>query len=406
MAVPVLKELTHLPVIVDPSHAAGRRDLVDLAVAGRGRRGRRRDHRRGPPRPRRGDLRRPADAARPPTSRASAPRRAASPRSQASRRGRRPGCITRGGSGPRHAARSGVRDRRIEQVVPLTTPQRICSRASRSRREHATWSMQGATDIAAILNGTDDRLLVVVGPVQRARRRRRARLRPAAERAPPASCADDLCIAMRVYFEKPRTTTGWKGLINDPHLDGSGDVNAGLRMARDAAARGARRSACRWAASSSTRSPRSTSPTPWRGARSARARPRARSTASSARACRCRSASRTAPTATCRWRSTPCAPRRCRTPSPASTRSGTPAILHTRGNPDCHVILRGGRDAPNYAPGAVAARPRQAARGAAARAARDRRLARQQRQGPRPPAGGGRRRGRPGGGRQPRRSSA
>ena len=38
---------------------------------------------------------------------------------------------------------------------------------------------------------------------------------------------------MRVYFEKPRTTTGWKGLINDPHLDGSGDVNAGLRMARE-----------------------------------------------------------------------------------------------------------------------------------------------------------------------------
>ena len=42
----------------------------------------------------------------------------------------------------------------------------------------------------------------------------------------------DLCVAMRVYFEKPRTTIGWKGLINDPHLDGSSDVNTGLRMAR------------------------------------------------------------------------------------------------------------------------------------------------------------------------------
>ena len=42
----------------------------------------------------------------------------------------------------------------------------------------------------------------------------------------------DLLIVMRVYFEKPRTTTGWKGLINDPHLDGSGDVNAGLHLAR------------------------------------------------------------------------------------------------------------------------------------------------------------------------------
>ena len=64
MAVPVLKELSHLPVIVDPSHAAGRRDLVAAAVA-RGRRGRRRrDHRRGAPEPRGGDLRRAAGAAR------------------------------------------------------------------------------------------------------------------------------------------------------------------------------------------------------------------------------------------------------------------------------------------------------------------------------------------------------
>ena len=63
-AVPVLKELTHLPVIVDPSHAAGRRDLVDPAVAGGGRRGRRRDHRRGAPAAGGGDLRRPAAAVR------------------------------------------------------------------------------------------------------------------------------------------------------------------------------------------------------------------------------------------------------------------------------------------------------------------------------------------------------
>ena len=62
MAVPVLKELTHLPVIVDPSHAAGRRDLVEPHVAGRGRGGRGRDHRRGAPRARGGDLRRPPGA--------------------------------------------------------------------------------------------------------------------------------------------------------------------------------------------------------------------------------------------------------------------------------------------------------------------------------------------------------
>jgi 3-deoxy-7-phosphoheptulonate synthase len=48
-----------------------------------------------------------------------------------------------------------------------------------------------------------------------------------------ADLGDDLLVAMRVYFEKPRTTVGWKGLINDPHLDGSGDVNSGLRVARE-----------------------------------------------------------------------------------------------------------------------------------------------------------------------------
>ena len=63
-AVPVLKALTHLPVIVDPSHAAGRRALVRAAVAGGRRRRRGRDHRRGPPEPGRGALRRPAGAPR------------------------------------------------------------------------------------------------------------------------------------------------------------------------------------------------------------------------------------------------------------------------------------------------------------------------------------------------------
>ena len=71
--------------------------------------------------------------------------------------------------------------------------------------------------------------------------------------ARPRELSDELCVAMRVYFEKPRTTTGWKGLINDPHLDGSGDVNAGLRMARGCCSR-CSRWACRSAASSSTRS--------------------------------------------------------------------------------------------------------------------------------------------------------
>ena len=61
---------------------------------------------------------------------------------------------------------------------------------------------------------------------------RRPSTTPSGWRAQAAELRDDLCVAMRVYFEKPRTTTGWKGLINDPHLDGSRDVNVGLHTAR------------------------------------------------------------------------------------------------------------------------------------------------------------------------------
>ena len=82
-----------------------------------------------------------------------------------------------------------------------------------------------------MLHGADDRLLVVVGPCSvhdpKAALDYANRLAAAAR-----ELAEDLLIVMRVYFEKPRTTMGWKGLINDPHLDGSADVNAGLRIAR------------------------------------------------------------------------------------------------------------------------------------------------------------------------------
>ncbi|MFM9194420.1 MAG: 3-deoxy-7-phosphoheptulonate synthase, partial [Planctomycetia bacterium] len=85
------------------------------------------------------------------------------------------------------------------------------------------------TRLHAILRGEDDRLVVVIGPcsihdpdaaVDYARRLRAERERLGA----------DLEIVMRVYFEKPRTTVGWKGLINDPRLDGTFRINEGLRV--------------------------------------------------------------------------------------------------------------------------------------------------------------------------------
>lgn len=82
-----------------------------------------------------------------------------------------------------------------------------------------------------VLHGDDDRLLVVVGPCSihdtKAGLEYARRLLAVREQL-----SDDLLIVMRVYFEKPRTTVGWKGLINDPHLDGSYDINLGLEKAR------------------------------------------------------------------------------------------------------------------------------------------------------------------------------
>jgi 3-deoxy-7-phosphoheptulonate synthase len=85
--------------------------------------------------------------------------------------------------------------------------------------------------VSEILAARDPRLLVIVGPCSihdpKAAREYAAKLKPVM-----AELADSLCLAMRVYFEKPRTTVGWKGLINDPYLDQSYKINDGLRIAR------------------------------------------------------------------------------------------------------------------------------------------------------------------------------
>ena len=85
--------------------------------------------------------------------------------------------------------------------------------------------------IANVLNGTDDRLLVVVGPCS-IHDHDQAMAYARALKGLADQHANDLLMVMRVYFEKPRTTVGWKGYINDPHLDGSFAINEGLEMAR------------------------------------------------------------------------------------------------------------------------------------------------------------------------------
>ena len=121
-------------------------------------------------------------------------------------------------------------DLRIREIKELSTPEEVMREIPRTLT--ATRIVMAARNaIHAILQGTDDRLLVVVGPCSihdpAAAVDYAERLASLRERL-----ADRIEIVMRVYFEKPRTTVGWKGLINDPDLDDSYRINDGLRLAR------------------------------------------------------------------------------------------------------------------------------------------------------------------------------
>lgn len=121
-------------------------------------------------------------------------------------------------------------DVRIREIKPLITPLVLLERMKESVSTTKN-ILETRAAIHRILHQADDRLLVVVGPcsihdtqagMEYAHRLLEIR----------KELSQDLLIVMRVYFEKPRTTVGWKGLINDPHLDGTYDINEGLARAR------------------------------------------------------------------------------------------------------------------------------------------------------------------------------
>jgi 3-deoxy-7-phosphoheptulonate synthase len=243
------------------------------------------------------------------------------------------------------ATRDRVRDLRIERIVELVPPARLLEELPLGEAR-AEAVVRGREKVVGVLDGADDRLLVVVGPcsvhdVDAALEYAR-RLAAKAE-----ELSDDLLIAMRVYFEKPRTTTGWKGLINDPHLDGSGDVNAGLRIARalllevldlglpigceflDPITPQYISDAVSWGAIGA----RTTESQIHRQLGSGLSMPIGFKNRTDGNVQVAVDAVRAA-----------AAPHAFA----GIDDSGTPAILHTTGNPDGHVILRGGRGAPNF----------------------------------------------------------
>src|SRR3954447_19770286 len=244
-----------------------------------------------------------------------------------------------------------IRDQRIEQVVSLVPPVQILDELPLSD-DQETAVLRGRSDVARVVDQVDDRLLVVVGPCSvhdaDAALDYAGRL---SERA--AELREDLLVAMRVYFEKPRTTTGWKGLINDPHLDGTGDVNSGLRMARqlllevlgmglpigceflDPITPQYISDCVSWGAIGA----RTTESQIHRQLASGLSMPVGFKNGTDGDVGVAVDAVRAAAAAHA---------------FAGIDVTGTPAILHTRGTPDCHVILRGGRGAPNYGEPAVA----------------------------------------------------
>ncbi|MEC3894237.1 MULTISPECIES: 3-deoxy-7-phosphoheptulonate synthase [Nocardiopsis] len=125
---------------------------------------------------------------------------------------------------------TSTNDTRVASYKPLIAPRDLLAELPLGEESTALVENSRA-EIKRVLDGEDDRLLVVVGPCSvhdtesaMDYARRLAELVP--------SVGEELCVVMRVYFEKPRTTVGWKGLINDPGLDDTYDVHRGLRTAR------------------------------------------------------------------------------------------------------------------------------------------------------------------------------
>src|ERR671919_2716835 len=121
-------------------------------------------------------------------------------------------------------------DLRIKEIKELLPPAHVLREFAITQKAART-VFETRQAIHRILHGADDRLLAIMGPCSihdvKAAKEYAGKLKEAKDRL-----AGDLLVVMPVYFEKPRTNVGWKGLINDPRLDGSFEINEGLRLAR------------------------------------------------------------------------------------------------------------------------------------------------------------------------------
>ena len=236
-------------------------------------------------------------------------------------------------------------DTRITGYEPLLAPAALLDELPLSEQAAGIVERTRA-EVRAVLDGSDDRLLVIAGPCSvhdpDAAREYAGRLQALAERSQA-----DLLIVMRVYFEKPRTVTGWKGLINDPDMDGGHDVHRGLRTARrlliDIVSLGLP-VGCEWL---DPITPQYIADAVTWGAIGAR------TTESQVHRQLASGLSMPVGFKNGTDGDVQVAVDACRASATGHTffgvtRNGAAAVVTTAGNPDTHVILRGGRSGPNY----------------------------------------------------------
>jgi 3-deoxy-7-phosphoheptulonate synthase len=244
-----------------------------------------------------------------------------------------------------------IDDVRIGAVRPLITPALLQERVPVGDDTLALVETSRAA-VAAVLHGADPRLVVVVGPCsihdQEQALEYAALLKKAA-----TSFGDELLIVMRTYFEKPRTTVGWKGFINDPRLDGSFAINDGLERARRLLLELAGMGVPTGTEFLDLLSPQYVSDLIAWGAIGARTT-ESQSHRQLASGLSCPVGFKNGTDGSIQVAADAILTARSPHAFMGMTKMGVAAVFETRGNDDCHVILRGGR-APNYDAASVAA---------------------------------------------------
>jgi 3-deoxy-7-phosphoheptulonate synthase len=236
-------------------------------------------------------------------------------------------------------------DLRVRSIVPLVTPAELQDEIPLPTGS-AGLVAASRRAAAAIVRGQDDRLLVVVGPCSV--HDPAAALDYAHRLAPLRKAyADALEVVMRVYFEKPRTTVGWKGLINDPGMDGSYDVGRGLRLARtvllDVLATGLPAAA----EFLEPTSPQYIADAVSWGAIGART-PESQVHRQLASGLSMPVGFKNATDGDVQVAIDGCTAAGAAQAFFGIDRNGRASLVRTAGNPDCHVVLRGSRSGPNY----------------------------------------------------------